>query len=80
MTELMWFTIGFVATLAIITIAPATTVLPHWQFSAEMSGSGNEVFANLSKIMDRLCDTICTLTNQLISDITGREWIIRLFN
>ena len=43
-------------------------------------GFRNEVFASLAKVMDRLCDTICTLTNQTVSSITGRDWIIRLFN
>ena len=43
-------------------------------------GFRNEVFASLAKVMDRLYDTICTLTNQTVSSITGRDWIIRLFN
>lgn len=43
-------------------------------------GFCNEVFATLNKVMDRLCDTICSLTNQTISSITGREWILKCFN
>ena len=43
-------------------------------------GFRNEVFATLSKVMDRLSDTICLLSNQTVSSITGRDWIIRLFN
>ena len=43
-------------------------------------GFRNEVFATLSKVMDRLSDTICSLSNQTVSSITGRDWIIRLFN
>lgn len=43
-------------------------------------GFRNEVFATLNKVMDRLCDTICSLTNQTISSITGREWILKCFN
>ena len=43
-------------------------------------GFRNDVFASLTKVMDRLCDTICTLTNQTISSITGREWILKCFN
>lgn len=42
-------------------------------------GFRNEVFASLTKVMDRLCNTICSLTNQTISSITGREWIIKCF-
>lgn len=43
-------------------------------------GFCNEVFTSLSKLMDRLCDTICSLTNQTVSSITGREWILKCFN
>lgn len=43
-------------------------------------GFRNEVFASLAKVMDRLCDTIRTLTNQTISSITGRTWILKCFN
>ena len=43
-------------------------------------GFRNEVFATLNKVMDRLCDTICSLTNQTISSITGRDRILKCFN
>lgn len=43
-------------------------------------GFRNEVFASLEKVMDRLCDTICSLSKQAISTITGRKWIIDIFN
>ena len=43
-------------------------------------GFHNEVFATLEKVVDRLCDTICSLSNNIISSITGREWIIEVFN
>ena len=43
-------------------------------------GFRNEIFATLEKVVDRLCDTICKLSNQVISSITGRQWIIELFN
>lgn len=43
-------------------------------------GFRNEVFTSLAKVMDRLCDTICTLTKQTISSITGRDWITGPFN
>lgn len=43
-------------------------------------GFRNEVFATLEKVVDRLCDTISSLSNQAISSITGRQWIIELFN
>ena len=38
-------------------------------------GFHNEVFATLEKVVDRLCDTICSLSNNVISSITGRDWI-----
>ena len=40
----------------------------------------NEIFATLEKVVDRLCDTICSLSNNVISSITGRDWIIEVFN
>lgn len=43
-------------------------------------GFRNEVFATLEKVVDRLCEAIRTLSNQVISSITGRDWIIKLFN
>ena len=42
-------------------------------------GFRNEVFATLEKVVDRLCDTICSLTNEVISSITCRRWIIESF-
>ena len=43
-------------------------------------GFRNEVFATLEKVVDRLCDTICSLTPNTIFSITGRDWIIEAFN
>ena len=43
-------------------------------------GFRNEVFATLEKVVDRLCDTICSLTSDTIFSITGRNWIIKAFN
>lgn len=43
-------------------------------------GFRNEVFASLEKVMDRLCDTICSLTNEVVSSITGRDWMVKPFN
>ena len=43
-------------------------------------GFRNEVFATLEHVVDRLCDTICSLSNQVISSITARKWIIKCFN
>ncbi len=43
-------------------------------------GFRNEIFATLDKVVDRLCDTICALSNTVNASITGRDWIIELFN
>ena len=43
-------------------------------------GFRNEVFATLEEVVDRLCDTICSLTPNTIFSITGRDWIIKTFN
>ena len=36
-------------------------------------GFKNEVFQTLQKVVDRLCDTICSLSNKTIKSIAGRE-------
>ena len=43
-------------------------------------GFRNQVFSTLQKVVDRLCDTIRSLSEQVISSITGRQWIIELFH
>ena len=43
-------------------------------------GFHNEVFQTLDKVVDRLCDTICSLTGETIRSITGRSWIIKCFD
>ena len=41
-------------------------------------GFKNEVFKSLQKVVDRLCDTICSLSNDTIKSITGRDWILSI--
>jgi transposase len=41
-------------------------------------GFRNEIFTSLEKVIDRLCQTICSLSSSSIMAITGREWIISL--
>ncbi len=43
-------------------------------------GFKNEAFSTLEKVVDRLCDTICSLSTAAIHNITGRTWIIKCFN
>ena len=42
-------------------------------------GFRNEAFDSLELVVDRLCDTICSLSSQVISSITARDWIINCF-
>jgi len=39
----------------------------------------NEVFPTLDKVIDRLCETILSLTADVIKSITGHSWILQLF-
>ena len=39
-------------------------------------GFKNESFTSLAKVIDRLCDTICSLSAGVIKSITGRTWIV----
>lgn len=41
-------------------------------------GFKNEIFQTLDKVVDRLCDTICSLTNSTVKSITARHWILDL--
>ena len=40
----------------------------------------NEVFSTLAKMVDRLCDVICSLSADTIRSITARKWIVSCFN
>ena len=42
-------------------------------------GFKNEIFPTLEKVIDRLCETIRSLTNDVIKSITGRDWILNCF-
>ena len=42
-------------------------------------GFKNEFFESLNDVMDRLADTICSLTHDVIKSITGRNWILSMF-
>lgn len=43
-------------------------------------GFRNEIFATLEKVVFRLCDTICSLSNEVIKSITARHWVIQCFS
>ena len=45
-----------------------------------LRGFRNEVFSSLDKVVDRLCDTICSISPDVINSITCRTWIMSCFN
>ena len=42
-------------------------------------GFKNECFKTLKDVVERLSDTINSLTNDMVKSITGRQWIIDIF-
>lgn len=41
-----------------------------------LHGFHNEVFQTLEKVVDRLCETICSLSPAVVSSITLRNWML----
>ncbi len=69
--------------ITLIYIPPYTPEMnPIEQIWKELRSKGfrNEIFATLEKVVDRLCETIRDLTKETVRSITGRDWIINLFN
>ena len=51
---------------------------PHWtnlETNIRQMGFGNKIFSTLKAVVDRLCDTINLLTDELVKSITLCEWI-----
>jgi len=42
-------------------------------------GFKNEIFSSLACVVDRLCDVICSLSNETITSITCRSWMRGVF-
>lgn len=42
-------------------------------------GFHNQIFATLDKVVERLCNTICALSHEVIHSITARSWILPCF-
>jgi putative transposase len=42
-------------------------------------GFRNEIFPSLDKVVDRLCDVICSLSDSTVKSITARSWILVCF-
>ena len=60
---------------------PATPEMnPIEQIWKELRKRGfrNEIFATLEKVVDRLCETIRTLSCDTVKSITGRDWILSI--
>ncbi len=43
------------------------------------NGFKNQLFITLNKVIDQLCDSICSLTSDTINSITCRSWIRSMF-
>ena len=43
-------------------------------------GFRNEIFSTLEKVVDRLCESICSLTPETTQSVTLRDWIVKCFN
>lgn len=68
--------------IEIFKLPPATPEMnPIEQIWKEIRKRGfrNEIFKTLDKVIDRLCDTICSLTSDTVKSITGRDWILSMF-
>lgn len=68
--------------IRLLFLPPATPELnPIEQIWKEIRKRGfrNEIFQTLDKVIRRLCDTICSLSDSTIRSITGRDWILRCF-
>jgi len=60
-------------------LPPATPEMnPIEQIWKEIRKRGfrNEIFKTLDKVIVRLSDTICSLSNETVKSITGRDWIL----
>ena len=64
-------------------LPPATPEMnPIEQIWKELRKTGfqNEVFHSLAAVVDRLCETIRSLTRQTVHSITARSWIVSCFS
>jgi len=63
-------------------LPPATPEMnPIEQIWKEIRKRGfrNEVFATLNDVVDRLCETLRSLSHDTIRSITARDWILKCF-
>jgi hypothetical protein len=65
--------------IKLIYLPPATPEMnPIEQIWAwlRLHGFRNEVFPTLDKVVDRLCDAICSLSQSTVKSITLRQWMM----
>lgn len=68
--------------IRLLFLPPATPEMnPIEQIWKELRKRGfrNEVFHSLNDVIDRLCDTICSLSHNVVRSITARKWILDCF-
>ena len=68
--------------IQLLSIPPYTPEMnPIEQIWKQLRSMGfkNEFFHTLNDVLDRLDETICRLTNDMVKSITGRKWILKCF-
>ena len=68
--------------ITLIFLPPATPEMnPIEQIWKEIRKCGfrNEIFQTLDKVINRLCETICSMSPDIIKSITARKWIMECF-
>jgi len=58
---------------------PEMNPIEHIWKEIRKRGFRNEVFKTLEKVIDRLCETICSLSNYTVKSITCRDWVLSMF-
>jgi putative transposase len=74
--------LGIPNNIRLLYLPPATPEMnPIEQIWKEIRKRGfrNEIFRSLDKVIDRLCDTISALSQTVVKNITGRDWILNAF-
>ena len=69
--------------IQLLSIPPYTPEMnPIEQIWKQLRSMGfrNEVFRSLADVVERLCEIIRLVTNDMVKSITGREWIIKCFS
>jgi len=64
--------------LSLPTYTPEMNPIEQIRAEIRKRGFRNEIFASLEKVIERLCETICSLSKSSIMSITGRSWITSL--